>query len=426
MKKVLFVSTVFPFPVDNGKRTVVWGILKYLIEKHGADQITYMLLGSSGDEASSTKDFPCRYLVLEKPSTLRRLWNILWFALVKRSKSIQESILYSAKIGREVRAVVAEIGPDVVICDTFRAGQFFETPERTESNYILYMDDLFSVRYQKMLGVLERYPNAQMNPLGNFAHFVPLLLRSFTNVNFVQRWLLTMEQKLVEKRERDCVIWFDKTLLINEAEANLLWRETGVSSIQMVKPLLKDSGDGKDRRYAGEPVFVFLGALNVPHNRFSITHFIESQMDEITEKMPDAKLYVVGRGGSSELNRLAEKYRGSVIVEGFVEDLDALFRESCAMVIPLLFGSGVKIKTLEALSRGLPVISTNFGVEGIPVTNAVNCMIENSIDRYPQLMLDFTDPDYNRTISRGARAFYSKNYSKERIFEEYEFLFDKS
>ena len=115
------------------------------------------------------------------------------------------------------------------------------------------------------------------------------------------------------------------------------------------------------RRYGGEPVFVFLGALNLPHNQFSIVHFIECQMDKIIKKMPGARLRIIGRDGSSELNKLAEKYRGSVVVEGFVEDLDAVFRESCAMVIPLLFGSGVKIKTLEAISRGLPVISTDFG-----------------------------------------------------------------
>ena len=425
MKRIVFVSTIFPFPVDNGKRMVVWGILKYLIKKHGAEQVTYVLLGRDGGTFSVT-DFPCQYLALEKPKVLRRLWNIFWFTLVGRSKSIQELMLYSPKLGRELRTMVAEINPDLVVCDTFRAGQFFETPERAESSYIIYMDDLFSVRYQKMLEVLERFPQAQMNPLGNFAHFVPSLLRPFTNVSFVQRWLLRVEQKLVAKRERDCVAWFDKTLLINEAEADLLRREAEHPSIRTVKPLLTGTRDRADRRYFGEPVFVFLGALNIPHNRFSITHFIESQMDRIIEKMPGAKLRIVGKDGSNELNRLAEKYKGSVVVEGFVEDLDAVFRESCAMIVPLLFGSGVKIKTLEAFSRGLPVISTDFGLEGIPVTNGVHCMLENDISRYPQLMLDLTDPYYNCAISRKAREFYSNNYSTERLFEEYEVLFGET
>ncbi len=75
MKMVLFISTVFPLPVDSGKRAVVWCILKYLLEKHGAQQVTYVLLGRYG-EAFSITDFPCGYLTLEEPSTLRRLWNI--------------------------------------------------------------------------------------------------------------------------------------------------------------------------------------------------------------------------------------------------------------------------------------------------------------------------------------------------------------
>ena len=60
------------------------------------------------------------------------------------------------------------------------------------------------------------------------------------------------------------------------------------------------------------------------------------------------------------------------------------------------------------------------------MTNAFNCVIENDIDRYPQLMLDLTDLDYNRAISLKAREFYFKHYSRERLFEEYELLFEEN
>src|SRR5215218_9657986 len=125
MKKVVFASTVFPFPIDNGKKLVIWGILKYLIERYGAKQVTYVLLGSE-NVASSITDLPCKCVVLGKPSTLRRLRNILWFTLVRRSKSIQELMIYSEELGRTLRAIIAGIGPDLVICDTFRVGQFLE------------------------------------------------------------------------------------------------------------------------------------------------------------------------------------------------------------------------------------------------------------------------------------------------------------
>jgi glycosyltransferase involved in cell wall biosynthesis len=147
-------------------------------------------------------------------------------------------------------------------------------------------------------------------------------------------------------------------------------------------------------------------------------------MDQVIDKMPDVKFRIIGRGKSAELVRLTHRYAGVVSLEGFVVDLDAVFRESCAMVVPLLFGSGVKIKTLEALSRGLPVISTDFGVEGIPVTDAVNCIVENNLARYPSLMSAATDANYNTAISKAARGFYFRNYSEEQVFKEYGLLFE--
>jgi glycosyltransferase involved in cell wall biosynthesis len=187
-----------------------------------------------------------------------------------------------------------------------------------------------------------------------------------------------------------------------------------------------EAGNVADRRYSGEPVFVFLGALNLPHNLSSIVHFIESQMDEITKKMPDARLRVIGKGASNELDKLAKTYGSALSVEGFVEDLDTVFADSCAMIVPLLFGSGLKIKMLEALSRGLPIISTDFGVEGIPVTSGVNCLVENDIDQYPQAMSTLTDVSYNSAISHEARKLYSENYSREVVLREYDLLFGKT
>jgi len=418
MKKVVFASTVFPLPIDNGKKLVIWGILKYLIELYGAEQVTYVLLGSE-NKASSITRLPCKCVVLGKPSTLYRVRNILWYALVRRSKSIQELMIYSQELGRTLHAIIAGIGPDLVVCDTFRTGQFLETHERTKSTYVLYMDDLFSVRYQKTLDVLRRFPRARMNLLGNFAHFVPPLLRPLVRPGFMQKWILRLEMRLAEKRERNCVSWFDTCLLINRDEAAALREKTGHPSIHTVKPLLESYGSGSPRRYTGEPVFVFLGALNVPHNHFSIVHFIESCMDEIMERIPGVRLRVIGRGRSDKLIELADRYAGVVSLEGFVEDLDAVFGESCAMIIPLLFGSGVKIKTLEALSRSLPIISTDFGVEGIPVTNTVNCVIENDIAQYPRLMSAATDVNYNSAISKAARQFYYEHYSEGQVFKEY-------
>ena len=420
INKVVVVSTVFPYPASTGKQMVLSGILKYLFERYGTEHVTYMLLGSSEEDGPLRGQMPCRLLTLKGPSILTRLRNVFWSSLLHKTKSIQESMLYSDGLGRELRAIIAELEPDLIICDTFRTGQFFETAKRCTGRYVLYMDDLFSVRYMRMLEVLTRFPQARLNPLGNFAQFVPPFLRSYVRITSVQKWLLRFEQRLVEKRERECIRWFDRAVLINEEEASLLHRRTGQTSIQSIKPLLTNSGEMRARHYDGKPVFVFLGGLNLPHNQFSIIQFIETQADRMIEQIPGVKLRVIGRGASPELIHLAHRYTDNITLDGFVDDLGTVFSEACAMVVPLLFGSGVKIKTLEALSQGLPVISTEFGIEGIPITRGMHCIVENDIDRFPKAMSDLLDVKYNLNMSRQAREFCFNEYAKERIFRQYE------
>jgi hypothetical protein len=124
MGKVIFISTVLPTPVDHGKSVVLSGILEYLFKRYGAERVTYLLLGGSNDERSLEKKMPCRLLTFKKPNVIRQLYSVFWFGLMKRTKSIQESMLYSARLGRELRAVVAETEPDLVFCDTSRTGRF--------------------------------------------------------------------------------------------------------------------------------------------------------------------------------------------------------------------------------------------------------------------------------------------------------------
>jgi glycosyltransferase involved in cell wall biosynthesis len=388
--------------------------------------VTYVLVGDPKDQEFSRKVMPCELLVVKRPSILAQLWSVLWFVFARREKSIQESMLYSARLGRELRALVGSLDPALVVCDTFRVGQFFERDERPKGLYLLYMDDLFSVRYGKMLEVLARYPQAHVDPLGNFAQFIPSSLRMLAQPRFVQKWLLEAEQKMVEKRERGCVKWFEKALLINKEEAALLRRKAQQPSVQTIKPFLPGTEREITRRYDGSPVFIILGALNVPHNEFSVAYFIETQMDKIIDKIAGVKVRVIGRGATDKLLRLAEEYEQNISIEGYVEDLNCIFDESCAMIVPLLFGSGVKIKTLEAFARGLPVISTTYGIEGIPIQNHVNCVVENDITRYPTAMSKLLDVDYNAELSHQAYKLYRQHYSKTRLLQEYDSIFVES
>lgn len=421
MFKVIIVSTVFPYPIDNGKKVVLSGLLDFFIQSFGENNIKYILLGQQEDN-----DFEKYKLVkkeiISKPSVFIQIKNVIIDSLLLRKKSIQESVLYSKRIKNSLLKRLKEANPDIILYDTIRIGQFFENDPDLKDKEYLYLDDLFSIRYEKMLITLDKFSDIKLDALGNFSKFIPPSLRPIINLNFVQKLLLKLEMKLIEKRENEIVKKFKKNLLISNNEVTCLRKRTSQKNIYELKPLVKYK-QSYNRNYEGSPIFIFLGALNIPHNEASIIHFIETQMDKIKKLIPDFKLLIVGKKASQKLISLCSKYSGQIEIKGYVEDLDSLFSDAAAMIIPLLFGSGVKLKTLEALSSGLPVIATDFGVEGINVKSGFNCIVENEIDKYPEIMLKLCNRDYNDKISKNARESFMGLYSKVAVFSDYSNIF---
>jgi hypothetical protein len=163
---------------------VLSGLLEYLLDTFGTNAVTFILVGgdSKPDEALDSN-----IISVDKPGTLSQLNNLVSYVCLKHTKSIQECMLFSRKIEKELNNTIKQIQPDMVICDTLRTGQFFSANTRPPAQYIMYMDDLFSVRYEKMLEVLRKHKDVQLNPLGNFKSFVPGFLQKLIDFPFIKK-----------------------------------------------------------------------------------------------------------------------------------------------------------------------------------------------------------------------------------------------
>ncbi|HEY5857707.1 MAG TPA: glycosyltransferase, partial [Aldersonia sp.] len=114
-----------------------------------------------------------------------------------------------------------------------------------------------------------------------------------------------------------------------------------------------------------------------------------------------------------------------VRIEGFVEDLEPVFARATAALAPLRFGSGIKIKMLDALSRGVPVLATDVSVDGIPVAadGSDGCIVDNALVRWPAHIEALLDPAHNAAMSAGGRAFFSRLYGRSSVMADYDEMF---
>ncbi len=120
---------------------------------------------------------------------------------------------------------------------------------------------------------------------------------------------------------------------------------------------------------------LFWAAMNRPENEQAAINFIQKCLTNLLKIDPEYKLYIVGSNPSPKIRKLESK---NIIVTGFVENPTQFFEKAQIGIVPLLQGAGIKLKTLEMLQAGLPVISTSIGAEGVETSK--NIFVNDNFD----------------------------------------------
>lgn len=117
-----------------------------------------------------------------------------------------------------------------------------------------------------------------------------------------------------------------------------------------------------------ESRILFVGFLSYEPNRMGVEWFIRTVWPSVFKKFPNARFDIVGKGPSNEI--LSANGNNGVTVHGFIKDLSKIYESATVSVVPLHAGGGTRLKILESLGRGVPVISTTVGAYGIPLTES--------------------------------------------------------
>ena len=159
-----------------------------------------------------------------------------------------------------------------------------------------------------------------------------------------------------------------------------------------------------------------LGALDWMPNQQAIQWFLEDIWPKVLEQKPDAKFYVAGRNLPDWITDL--KIKG-VIIEGEVQSAADFINSKEIMVVPLLSGSGMRIKIVEGLALGKCIISTSIGAEGIHYSNNENILIADTAEDFAAAIIKCLDNEkLPLEIGRKARLLAEKEYDNDKITEE--------
>ncbi len=162
------------------------------------------------------------------------------------------------------------------------------------------------------------------------------------------------------------------------------------------------------------PRLLFVGGMEHAPNARGLGFFLEEIWPLLKRRQADLHLDIVGEGAAGRFPRAAGE--ALVRAHGFVEDLLPILNSAALMVVPLLSGSGTRLKILEAFSAGLPVVSTTIGCEGIECRDGEHIRVADSPQDFAQAVTELLSSPHRRDdMARRARRLVEERYSWERI-----------
>ena len=210
----------------------------------------------------------------------------------------------------------------------------------------------------------------------------------------------------------------DLVVVNNEKDKNLIVNEVGKKDKLFVcHPYFQNMRD-VERKNIGKDL-LFYGAMSRFDNYQSAIWFLENVFPELEPL--GFRFYVVGNSPHESL----KKYNNgkNVFVTGFVDDVIPYFERSLCLVAPLVTGAGIKIKVLEAMSVGLPVLTNEIGIEGIPAKNEKDFFFCRTAVEYRDKIIELSNNKSLMTnMGEQAKLFIRTNFDYQ---QDAEVLYEK-
>jgi sugar transferase (PEP-CTERM/EpsH1 system associated) len=209
----------------------------------------------------------------------------------------------------------------------------------------------------------------------------------------------------------------------SEREASTVRSRTSATPVAVV-PNGVDLDYFAPTREGPEPAgLVFTGLLSYRPNLDAALYLVDEILPRIRRRHPDAVLSIVGGGQEAELQRLR---RPNVVVTGWVEDVRPYVTGGAVVVVPLRIGGGTRLKVIEAMAMGKPIVSTSVGCEGLDVVDGEHLLVADDPDRFASevgRLLD--DRELRAALGAAGRALAVREYSWERSVGRLEELYER-
>lgn len=387
--KILFLSRWFPYPMNNGSKIRIYNLLRGLSQHHEIILLSFADQPGTNPEAPEVRKFCSKVRAVPwrefDPNNIRA--RLAAFSLEPRS-----------------------------IADTF-------SPEMAGAITESLNDGRYDLVIASQLQMAAYYP---------YFRNVPAIFEEFEVGLFHDR-AFSADGRI---RFRHALTWFKLRLylsqllesfractVVSERERLLLARnfprfDRPVEVIPNCLNMEEYSGVAAEKK---PQTLIFTGSFTYNANYEAMYWFVSEVFPLVLEKAPEARLIVTGDHANLPLPSSR-----NITLAGFVEDVKSLIASSAVSLAPLLSGGGTRLKILEAMALGTPVVATSKGAEGLDAADGEHLLLADSPAQFAECVIRLlSDEKLRRRLAENAALLAREKYDWGRAFADYSRLMNE-
>lgn len=386
--RILVISPNMPYPADTGGSIRIFNLLKYLSAYNDIDLICY------GDGAINAEDL----------EVLKSLCTAVHLVKKERQpafKQIPEVVLRSTR------------------CEPFclkygECSAFHRTIEElTSAN----MYDVVQVEHSYAAGLhrsIKKGPGTQtVLSLHNIASQQYRRMYSHER-NLLNKMKLLLDWAPMRKWEPAAAAKFHKMVVVSPADEKTLRKMVPCGRIYLIPNGIDISSHRRLPLNPESRNILMIGTMDYGPNVDGVLYFHEKIFPLVLGEVSDATLTVAGRNPTSAILEL--RTAAKVTVEANVSDVGDCYARAAVSAVSLRSGGGTRIKILESMAFGVPVVSTSIGCEGLDVTDELDILIADTPQEFARnICRVLTDGALAAMLAKNGRRLVEEKYDWKSI-----------